>query len=52
MGDMSSMGDNFVLEDIPPKMILIDVNAHDDISLIVYHAGKINTIFIFLYIEA
>ena len=37
--------DNFQIEDIPTKMILVDpVNAERDINLIVYHSGKFYTL--------
>ena len=32
--------DNFQLEEIPTKMILVEPRSGDDISLIAYHAGK------------
>jgi hypothetical protein len=40
--------DNFALEDIPPKMILIDPNVGDDIHLIAYHAGKCYVLDLFI----
>jgi hypothetical protein len=33
-------GFEFALEDVPPKMILIDQKTSDGENLIVYHSGK------------
>ena len=38
-GDNTGL-DNFAMEEIPSKMIMVDPTNHKDINLIVYHSGK------------
>lgn len=39
--DASALLENFQLEDIPPKMILIDQKISEETHLIAYHNGKL-----------
>ena len=35
--------DNFNIDEIPPKLILVDPRQNEDTNLIVYHSGKFPT---------
>lgn len=44
--DTSALLENFQLEEIPPKMILIDQKVSEETHLIAYHSGKIKLLHI------
>ena len=47
-GDNTGL-DNFAMEEIPSKMIMVDPTNHKDINLIVYHSGKNIDLVILIY---